>query len=168
MAPPGTKLPVTVFVPDSTAPVGVTPETVRIAPFALWPSGLVMATVFSPAVAAVVSRLRVNCVGLVKVTELTVTPPLTEAAMWLAKPGPPVSGPGSKKPEPDVEVPVTVTETAAWPAAIVGGLAAEGEAGGGARSCVARTPHPPKSSMAEYSWNVQKVMSSLGSTTVCE
>ena len=82
------------------------------------------------------------------------------------EPGPPLSGPGSKNPEPFVEVPVIVTVTDAWPGRIVLGAAEAGVAGGGAFSWITRTPQ--SSSALAYSWKVQKVWLSVGSTTVCE
>src|SRR5215467_13051852 len=84
--------------------VTVTPELdpviVRM-PAALvmdWPSGFVTVIVRGPTAAPPATEMfRVTCVGSVYVTLLTVTPPpLTVAAMRLAKPAP-----GSKKPEPD-------------------------------------------------------------------
>lgn len=40
-------------------------------------------TLCAPEAAPTVETFRVICVGLVKVTLLTVTPPVTEAPMWL-------------------------------------------------------------------------------------
>ena len=79
--------------------------------------------------------------------------------MWLEKPAP-----GSKKPEPSVDVPVTSEPIEQLPAATVS--AAEGVAGGGACSWITLTPHELLE--LAYSWKVQKVMLSLGSTTVWE
>src|SRR5262245_11782169 len=106
-------------------------------------------------------------VGLMKVTLLTVTPPpFTTAARWLAYPGLPVSGPGSKNSEPEAEVPVIVTFTADWPGVRLSGAAAAGVTGGGAASWMARTPQ--ELAALQYSWNVHIVMSSLGSTATSE
>ena len=46
------------------------------------------------------------------------------------------------------------------------GVAVDGVAGGGACSWITRTPH--ELGALAYSWNVQKVMLSVGSTTVWE
>jgi hypothetical protein len=141
--------------------------TVRMPePVASWPSGFVIVAFFDPVPALVVSRSRVRCVGSVYVTLFTATPPFTAAEMWLGKPGPPVSGPGSKNPEPAVDVPVIWTLTDDWPGAIVDGMAEAGVAGGGARSWITRTPH--ESVASAYSWNVQNVMLSVGSMTIWE
>src|SRR6185503_11347046 len=86
--------------------------------------------------------------------------------MWFGNPGPPVSGPGSKNPEPPVDVPVIVTGTDDWPGRTVLGLADAGVAGGGAFSWITRTPQTLFA--LAYSWNVQNVWSSVGSTTVWE
>jgi len=66
---------------------------------------------------------------LTTVTELTVTPPLTETAMCLAKPGP-----GSKKPAPPLEPPVIVRVVEMAPSGTLVGDAPDGVAGGGAMS----------------------------------
>ena len=94
-------------------------------------------------------------VGLVYVTELTVTPPDTEAASRFGNPAP-----GSKNPEPETDVPLTTTDTEAWPAATVSGAAVENAAGGGAISSATRTPY--ESVASQYSWIVHIVMSSVG------
>src|SRR5262245_29151453 len=83
------------------------------------------------------------------------------AASRFAKPGP-----GSKKPEPATICPVTVTSTDDASAGIVGGVTDEGVAGGGASSRTTRVSHVPSASV--YSWIVQNVMSSSGSTSVLE
>ena len=67
-------------------------------------------------------------------TELTVTPPVTVAPMRFANPVP-----GSKKPDPDTEVPVMVTVTEDWPAGTLE-LADAGVAGGGATSLATSKP----------------------------
>jgi hypothetical protein len=59
--------------------------------------------------------------------------PLTLALIRFGNPVP-----GSKNPEPEEDVPVTVTLTEAWPAATV--PADVGCAGGGARSFTTSTP----------------------------
>jgi hypothetical protein len=106
--------------------------------------------------------LSVSCVGLTNVTLLTVTPvPETVALTWLGNPAP-----GSKKPEPETTAPVSVTFTFDDPRATVGGVHALGVAGSGARNCVTRTHHELLA--LQNSWNVHIVMSSAGSTTVCE
>src|SRR3954454_16969071 len=99
-------------------------------------------------------------------TLLTVTPPLTDAAMWLQNPGPPGAEPGSKKPEPVTWVPVICTFTDDCPGATGLGLAVDGVAGGGGCSLITRRPQ--EFVEFAYSWKVQKVMLSVGSTTVCE
>ena len=75
--------------------------------------------------------------------------------MWFGNPGPPVSGPGSKKPEPFNDVPVIITGTDDRPVRIVLGAADAGVAGGGAFSWMTRTPQTFWADV--YSWNVQKV-----------
>ena len=136
-------------------------------------------TFFVPVVAAVVFKERVSCVtgvveglpGITMLALLTTTPPVTDAAMWFAYPGPPVSGPGSKNSEPDADVPVRVAETDERPVHTAAETLA-GVAGGGALSWTARTaqfpakPEPVESNA--YSWNVQTVWSSVGSTSVNE
>src|SRR5262245_12964790 len=97
-----------------------------------------MVTFFAPVEAPVVSRVSVTWVGSVKAAPVTVTPPETEAAMWFAYPGPPGSGPGSKNPEPDEEVPVMTTSTEGRAAQTAAGDAEAGAAGGGARSWTTR------------------------------
>jgi len=68
------------------------------------------------------------------VTEFTVTPPLTLALMRLENPEP-----GSKNPEPDVDVPVIVTLVELDPNGTL--LLAElGCAGGGASNLITSTP----------------------------
>ena len=59
--------------------------------------------------------------------------PVTLALMRFAKPAP-----GSKNPEPEDEVPVTLTVAEAWPAATE--PAEDGCAGGGATSLTTSTP----------------------------
>jgi hypothetical protein len=56
----------------------------RLAPVAVWPSGLMMVMLFVPAAALVVFRLTVAWVGSVNVTLLTVMPPVAVAPMWFA------------------------------------------------------------------------------------
>ena len=87
---------------------------------------------------------------------MTVTPCVTLAAIRFEKPAP-----GSKKPEPDVKVPVIVTVVEDWPADTLESDDA-GVAGGGAMSCANSTPDVPVPS--QNSWTVQMVMSSFGST----
>ena len=84
-------------------------------PVADWPSGFVTVTSLNPTGVPTVEMFSVICVGESNVTEFTVTPPLTVAARRFRKPGPPVSGPGSKNSAPTVEVPVMVTLTEDWP-----------------------------------------------------
>src|SRR5262249_9696571 len=57
------------------------PTVITFEPLLDWPSGLVIVTSLGPFEAAVVSRSSVTCVGSVKLTPLTETPPLTEAEM---------------------------------------------------------------------------------------
>ena len=123
-----------------TDPFGsVDGDSVRIAPVivkipdalvANCPSGLLTVTVRLPVAAPLSTvKLRVILVGLVYVTLFTVTPPpSTAAAMRFGK-----AEPGSKKPEPELDVPVIVTLNVAALAAD-GGDALEGVAGGGALS----------------------------------
>ena len=99
------------------------------------PSGLVTVMVTGPAGTPMVLRSSVMEVGFVYVTELTDTPPDTEAASRFGNPAP-----GSNQPEPETDVPVTTTGTEAWPAATVSGAAVENAAGGGAISSATRTP----------------------------
>src|SRR5436190_23048629 len=104
---------------------------------AIRPSGFVTLMARSPAIAfdATVT-FRITLVGLTKVTLLTVTPPPPSAAeIWLEKPGPPGSEPGSKNSVPETDEPVTVTLTELWPAVSMFGDALIGVAGKGARSC---------------------------------
>src|SRR5258706_11442162 len=61
-----------------------------------WPSGFVMVMVYVPADAADVLMLRLTWVGSTKETEFIVIPPVVEAVIGLAKPGPPAAGPGPK------------------------------------------------------------------------
>ncbi len=77
-----------------------------------------------------------------------------------------MSGPGSKKPEPLDEVPVTFTVTDGCPGRSVSGEAEAGIAGGGGCSLITRRPQ--EFVELAYSWKVQKVMLSVGSTTVWE
>jgi hypothetical protein len=63
-------------------------------------------------------------------------------------------------------VPVIVTLTDELPCATFAGEAELGFAGGGARSLITWTPQELVA--LAYSWKVQKVMLSVGSTTVCE
>src|SRR5882724_186578 len=77
-----------------------------------WPSGFVTVMVRAPAPALLATVIfSVILVGFEYVTLLTVTlPPLTDAEIWFANPAP-----GSKKPEPFVDVPLTMTLTLATP-----------------------------------------------------
>jgi hypothetical protein len=131
-----------------------------------WPSGLHTDTFFEPVVAAVVLRLKVTEVAFVNVALLTVTPPVTVAVRWFRNPGPPVSVPGSKNPDPATDVPVIVTDVAASPCATDVGSAEAGVAGGGAMSCTALAPYVFVP--LQNSWIVHIVMSSFGSTLVKE
>jgi hypothetical protein len=102
------------------------------------PSGFVTVTVL-PSVVAFDAMLMFNvtCVGSVYVTELTVMPlPLTDAEIWLANPAP-----GSKNPEPAVEVPEIEILTFVDPALAEEGDAPDGPDGGGARSLATRHPY---------------------------
>src|SRR2546426_1018183 len=131
--------------------------TVRIpGPVASWPSGFVMVASFGPIDAALVSSVRLTWVGSVKFTPVTVTPPETVAPMRLAKPGPPGSEPGSKNPDPEAEVPVIATLTDGSPAQTPDGAAADGVAGGGARSWTTRTAQLFMG-LSAYSWTVHTV-----------
>src|SRR5262245_13572782 len=123
-----------------------------------------MVTSFVPSGAPVVFRLSVTWVCSGKVPLLTVAPPLTEALMWLGYPGPPLSAPGSKNPDPADEVPVICTLAEGWPPEMWSGEAAVGVAGGGAFSLITRTPHELVA--LAYSCKVQKVRLSVGWTTV--
>src|ERR1051326_1374513 len=100
-------------------------------------------------------------VGSVKVMEFTVTLLLTDTARRFEKPAP-----GSKNPEPELELAVIVTAVEAVLTKMLAGLALVGVAGGGAISLVARTAHEFVASA--NSWNVHIVWSSVGSTTTCE
>src|ERR1051325_6714740 len=85
----------------------------------------------------------------------TVTPsPFTTAARRFEKPAP-----GSKKPEPLITEPITVTFVVV-PAVIDDGEQLTGVAGGGASSFRTRTPY--ESVASQNSWIVHMVMSSLG------
>jgi hypothetical protein len=140
----------------------------------------VTVTFFAPVVAAVVFRESVTCVtgvvegepGTTMAVLLTVTLPVTEEPMWFVKPGPPVSGPGSKNSEPEVDVPVTVTLTEERPVQTADGEVLTGAAGGGALRWTARTAQlpakPEPAALSAYSWKVQTVWSSFGSTSVNE
>jgi hypothetical protein len=63
-------------------------------------------------------------------------------------------------------VPIRVTLWAVAPWAKEGGVQEAGVAGGGASSLVTRTPQ--ELAALQYSWNVQRVWSSEGSTAVAE
>src|SRR5215472_10347277 len=79
------------------------------------PSGFGTVSDCGPAIAVTGTvTLTVILVGFANVTLLTITPPLTAAAIWLEKPGPPVSGPGSKNSEPPIEVPVMTRLMLVW------------------------------------------------------
>lgn len=90
-------------------------------------------TFCAPLAAPIVLTLSVTWVGSVKVTEFTVTLPVTVALIRFAKPVP-----GSKKPEPDEDVPVMFTLADACPAARV--PPDVGWAGGGASNLTTSTP----------------------------
>ena len=106
--------------------VGAALGTVRMpTPVSICPSGLMMVTFLAPGGALTVEMLSCTCVGSMNVAEFTVTPPLTEAVRWFGNPKP-----GSKKPEPAVDVPVMVTIVDAAPSN--GEVALAGCAGGGA------------------------------------
>jgi hypothetical protein len=68
------------------------------------------------------------------VAEFTTIPSLTVAFNRCGNPAP-----GSKKPEPDNDVPVIVTAVEDWPVETLE-LAEAGVAGGGAMSCANSTP----------------------------
>jgi hypothetical protein len=68
----------------------VLPVTVRMPfPVRVCPSGFVTVMLWAPEVAPTVETFKVICVGLLKVTLLTVTPPVTDAPMWLNGATPP-------------------------------------------------------------------------------
>ena len=134
--------------------------TVRTAALEVWPSGLVIVTRRWPTVAPTVEMLSVTCVGSVYVTEFTVTLPSTDAAIRHEP------EPGSQNPEPADDVPVIVTSTDDCPDATFVGLAEAGAAGGGA--AILPTFTPQLSVLSVYSWIVQKVCASHGSTLVIE
>src|ERR671930_1033704 len=121
----------------------------RTAALEVWPSGLVIVTVRSPTVAPTVEMLSVRCVGSVYVTEFTVTPPSIAAAIRQEP------EPGSQKPEPADEVPVSVTLTDDCPVSTLVGLVDAGAAGGGAG--ILPTFTPQLSVLSVYSWIVQNV-----------
>ena len=129
---------------------------------AVWPSGFVTVMVLAPIVApAAIVALIVIVVGLEKVTLLTVTPPpFTTAVRRLGNPVP-----GSKKPEPEIVVPDSVTFTFACPCCTLAGEHEMGVAGGGACSRATQVPQMFAVLLA-YSWIVQRLMSSLGSRLV--
>ena len=140
---------------DAAGAVGAA-LTVRIpTPVANWASGLVIVTLLAPVVALTVESVSVTCVGSVKLTLFTTTPPVTDAPMRFAYPGPPVSGPGSKNSEPEDELPVIVTLVEDKPWQTVAGDALDGVAGGGALSWTTRTAQV--FAALQYSWNVQMV-----------
>src|SRR4051812_24122558 len=92
------------------------------------PSGLMTSTLIAPGVAVLVLMLAWMCVGSIRVTEFTVTPPVNDTASRLANPAP-----GSKKPDPPLDVPVIVITVLG----VLGTLVGEtdtGVAGGGASS----------------------------------
>ncbi len=76
-----------------------------------------------------------------------------------------MSGPGSKKPDPSVEVPVTVTFTEGLDPTAEG-VADDGVAGPRARTSITRTPQ--ESVPFAYSWKAQNVWLSVGSIDTCE
>jgi hypothetical protein len=98
---------------------------------AVCPSGFVTVMVREPGVAVLATvRFNVMLVGLVYVMLLTVTPvPFTLAEILFVKPVP-----GSKKPEPETEVPVNTTLTLETLVFTLTGEVLAGVAGGGARS----------------------------------
>ena len=112
----------------------------RSVPVIDWPSGFVTVMSCCPALAPAVERFSLNCVGESNRTPITETPPVTEAAMWFEKPGPPVSGPGSKKPDPETDVPVRVTWVDGLPEQMLDVATLTGVAGGGAFNSVTRIP----------------------------
>src|SRR5262249_14979113 len=124
------------------------------------PSGFVTVTWSWPGVAALVSMVTCRCVASVTVTDLTMTALPNDTLMWLGK-----LAPGSKKPDPTTEVPVIVT-VALEVFGTVAGETDAGVAGAAAGILVAWTAHV--STALADSWKVQSVMSSFGSTTVCE
>src|SRR5262245_36120144 len=100
--------------------------------------------------------------------------------MWFAKPGPPVSAPGSKNSghvpplvqsplvhdgAAQLSVPVIVEVVEASPAHTDVADASAG--GGGATSWTTRSDQL-LAGVSAYSWKVQTVWSSFGSTSVCE
>lgn len=139
------------------------PVTVRtLEPSEVCPSGFVIVRFRRPSAAAPEAvTFTVTCVGSVKVTEFTVKPvPLNAAAMRFANPAP-----GSKKPVPDADVPVT-TMFPVVPCSIVFGTSVVIAAGAGALICTHLTAQELVA--LAYSWKVQNVWSSEGSTTVIE
>src|SRR2546425_11333906 len=129
----------------------------QLLPRMFWPSGFVMVTSLRPLV--VEETFIVIDVGLLNVTLLTVTPPLTLACKRFANPEP-----GSKNPDPDTEVPLIVTSCGDM--VTRAGTVQSGVAGGGAMSLATRTPYELVE--PQNSWVVQRVMSSLGSRLVNE
>src|SRR5258705_2511738 len=113
------------------------PVTVKIpeAETTVWPSGFVMLRLRAPvAAAAEIEMFRVTLEGFPYKTLFTVMPaPLNAAVSRFEKPAP-----GSKKPEPFVDTPLTNTFTFALPAASDSGLQLSGVAGGGARTFTTR------------------------------
>jgi len=77
-----------------------------------------------------------------------------------------VPAPGSQNPDPEEDVPVSVTGTDAEPAFTEVGDVDEGVAGGGAMTFPISTPQLFVAST--YSWIVQNVWPSQGSTLVWE
>src|SRR6058998_2690870 len=93
----------------SLAAVGVGGTVVKMAvPVLDWPSGFVTVTSLVPHIAPTVDTSTVSCVGVSKARELTETLPLMATAMCFWKPGPPVSGPGSKNSDPETDAPATI------------------------------------------------------------
>lgn len=129
-------------------------------------SGLVTVTLFDPSGVPTVETFTVSEVGLLNVVLFTATPLFTDASRRLAKPGPPTSGPGSKNPSPPPDEPEMVTLTDDWPGGTSAGFALMIGGGGGAFNLVTCTDHLPWA--LANSWKVHMVMSSSGSTTVCE
>lgn len=68
---------------EIVGPPALAPTVRMPLPVPVCPSGFVTVTLWGPATAPTVETFNVTCVGLLKVTLLTVTPPVTDAAMWL-------------------------------------------------------------------------------------
>ena len=112
-----------------------------------------------PVAAASVLMSTWSCVAPIAVMAFTVTPPENDTPRRCGKPGP-----GSKKRPGSARPLIVITVLALFPT--TRGVTDNGLAGGGAMYFVARTVHT--SVALAYSWNDHIVMSSFGSTTVCE